>query len=103
MMAHLKTCAAAAMVLLCGAGRAAAGPTSVPAMPAAAAPGVVAVQYYGYPPSPYWRRPYGDWGPYRPYAYGPGPRWYRNHYGPGAAKERYRTRLDFCRNQPERC
>ena len=53
------------------------------------------VQYgygYGY-------RPYG----YRPYGYYPNRRFYNNHFGPGAAKERRRTRLDYCIKQPSKC
>ena len=51
------------------------------------------VQYgygYGYGYRPYGYRPYG----YRPYGY-PNRRFYNNHFGPGAAKERHRTRLDL--------
>ncbi len=53
------------------------------------------VQYgygYGY-------RPYG----YRPYGFYPNRRFYNNHFGPGAAKERHRTRLDYCIKQPSKC
>ena len=57
------------------------------------------VQYgYGYG---YGYRPYG-YG-YRPYGYYPYRRFYNNHFGPGAAKERHRTRLDYCIKQPSKC
>ena len=59
--------------------------------------GLERVQYgYGYG---YGYRPYG----YRPYGYYPNRRFYNNHFGPGAAKERHRTRLDYCIKQPSRC
>ena len=55
------------------------------------------VQYgYGYG---YGYRRYG----YRPYGYYPNRRFYNNHFGPGAAKERHRTRLDYCIKQPAKC
>ena len=58
--------------------------------------GVVLQQVqYGYG---YGYRPYG-YG-YRPYGYR---RFYNNHFGPGAAKERHRTRLDYCIKQPSKC
>ncbi len=61
--------------------------------------GLEAVQYgYGYGYRPYGYRPYG-----RPYGYYPNRRFYNNHFGPGAAKERHRTRLDYCIKQPSRC
>lgn len=57
------------------------------------------VQYgYGYGYRPYGYRPYG----FRPYGY-PNRRFYNNHFGPGAAKERHRTRLDYCIKRPSRC
>ncbi len=60
-------------------------------------PGLERVQYgYGYG---YGYRPYG----YRPYGYYPNRRFYNNHFGPGAAKERHRTRLDYCIKQPSKC
>ena len=52
---------------------------------------------YGYRPDGY--RPYG----FRPYRYDPNRRFYNNHFGPGAAKERHRTRLDYCIKQPSKC
>ncbi len=59
--------------------------------------GLDRVQYgYGYG---YGYRPYG----YRPNGYYPNRRFYNNHFGPGAAKERHRTRLDYCIKQPSRC
>ena len=64
-------------------------------------PGLEQVQYgygYGYGYRPYGYRPYG----FRPYGY-PNRRFYNNHFGPGAAKERHRSRLDFCIKQPSRC
>ena len=65
------------------------------------------VQYgygYGYGYRPYGYRPYGyrPYG-YRPYGYYPNRRYYNNHFGPGAGKERHRTRLDYCIKQPSRC
>ncbi len=61
------------------------------------APGVIAVQYgYGYGYRPYYR-------PYPGYGFYARRRYYNNHFGPGAAKERYRTDLTFCRSQPSRC
>ncbi len=62
------------------------------------------IQYgygYGYRPYGYGYgyRPYG----YRPYGFYPGRRFYNNHFGPGAAKERNRTRLDYCIKQPSKC
>ena len=58
------------------------------------------VQYgYGYG---YGYRPYRYYG-YRPYGYYPYRRFYNNHFGPGAAKERHRTRLDYCIKQPSKC
>ena len=98
--------AAAAVILLCSVEAVAAGPTVLPASPQASAPKSLDIQYYGYGYPPY-RRPYGYYRPhgyYRPYGgYGPGPRYYANHFGPGAAKQRYRTRETYCINKPERC
>ena len=99
--------AAAAVLLLCGVRGADAGPTFAPALSRSGEPDILAVQYYGYGPGLYgYRRPYGYYRPYgfyRPYGYGPGPRYYANPYGPGAAKQRYRTRETYCVNKPERC
>ena len=46
---------------------------------------------------------YGYGYGYRPYGYYPYRRFYNNHFGPGAAKERHRTRLDYCIKQPSKC
>ena len=108
MKTSLTIRAAAAAVLLLGWMEGAdAGPTVAATLSRSGGSDVLAAQYYGYGPGiGGYRRPYGYYRPYgfyRPYGYGPGPRYYANHYGPGAAKERYRTRLDFCLNKPERC
>ena len=64
-----------------------------------AAPRLVLTQWaYGPYGRPYYAGPYG---------YGPRfwarQRYYNNHFGPGAAKQRNRTRLDYCISKPERC
>ena len=46
----------------------------------------------------YWAGPYG-YGP-RYWARRP---FYNTYFGPGAAKQRNRTRLDYCISKPERC
>jgi hypothetical protein len=53
---------------------------------------------YGPYGRPYWAGPYAA-GPH----YWARRRFYNNHFGPGAGKERNRTRLDYCISKPERC
>jgi hypothetical protein len=59
---------------------------------------VLAQWVYGPYGRPYWAGPYAA-GP----RYWARRRFYNNHFGPGAAKERNRTRLDYCISKPERC
>ncbi len=64
-----------------------------------AAPKLTLTQWaYGPYGRRYWARPYG-YGP-RVWA---GPRYDGRPFGPGVAKQRNRTRLDYCNSKPERC
>ena len=94
--------AAASVALLSTMDAACAGALTPDPSPAHSGSVVEQVQYgygYGYGYRPYGYRPYG----FRPYGYYPNRRFYNNHFGPGAAKERYRTRLDYCIKQPSKC